>query len=106
HLDLVDVRRVQVGDAVHGVVLIRRVPPGRGGRDRVQVVADRVVADDDAVHDDQGVNRRVDRGDAAQVDLHAAHGGARVRLDQGAGDLPLQRALQRAGRGPVQILEA
>src|SRR5207247_3693809 len=86
HLDLVDVRRVQVGDAVHGVVLIRRVPPGRGGRDRVQVVADRVVADDDAVHDDQGVNRRVDRGDAAQVDLHAAAGGARVRLDQGAGD--------------------
>src|SRR5439155_1548805 len=74
HLDLVDVRRVQVGDAIHGVVLIRCVATGGGGRDRVQVVADRVVADDDAVHDDQGVDRRVDRGDPAQVDLHTAAG--------------------------------
>src|SRR5204862_5730263 len=95
---------VQVRDAVHRIVLWARIAASGRRGDRVHVTHDRIVGDDQAVHYDERVNAAVDGGDAAQVDLAAAPGSARVHLDQGAGDLALQRTLDRLHRRPVQLL--
>src|SRR5581483_9058327 len=50
------------------------------------------------------VHAGVDGGDAAQVDLAAAARGAGVHLDQGAGDLALEGALERLGGRAVELL--
>ncbi len=104
--DVVDVGRVQVREAVHRVVLIAGVAARLRRRDRVHAVGDRVVAHDQAVHHDQRIDTGVDRRHAAQLDLAPAPRRARVQLDEGARHLALERALERGGRGPVQLFGA
>ena len=71
--DVLDVRRVEVGDTVDRLVLaVRDAATGRG--DGVQTVQDDGVADDHAVDDVERAGIGVDRRRAAELHLHTAAG--------------------------------
>jgi len=95
HLDLLDVLRVDVRDAVDRVVLVLRVAARLRCGHRVGAVGDGHVAYHDAVHHVQRLQVTDDGGHAAEVDLNATAGGAGVGRDRRARNLALQRALDR-----------
>ncbi len=104
-LDLLDVLRVDVDDPVDLVILgLCGVRAAGGQVDLVLVGRDRRVADEHPVYDIERRRRCVDRRGAAQPNLHAAPGGARIRLDHSARDLSLNRLLERLGRRPFEFL--
>ena len=73
-----------------------RVWPPPDSVDRVLIGVDRLVVDDHAVDDVERDGVAVDRRDATHLDLHSAAGRAAVvRLDDCAGDLALERVLDR-----------
>src|SRR5258708_2036072 len=102
HLDAVDVSRVEVGDAVHLLVLARGDAATRSAY-RVQAVRVGVVVDDDAVDDIERLVRAIDSIAAANLHLNAATRRAPVLRDHGARDLALQRVLDGRLRNAVQF---
>ena len=108
HFDRLDLLRIQIRDAVHQGVLAP-ADASRGGARAgaghgVGAGGKRVVGDDDAVDDEQRLARAENRRDAADLHLRAAAGSAAVHRDHRAGDLALERLLERLGGRPVEVL--
>ncbi len=101
-LDVRNVGRVQIGDAVDGVVLALRVAAGARRGDRVHVAGDRVIRDDQPVHHDERIDAAVDGRNAAQCNLPTTTRSPRVHLHQRAGDLALQGAFDGPRGRPGQ----
>lgn len=102
---MLDVGRVEVGEAVRGVVGVRRegALAERASGDGVDAGLDHVVGDDDAVHHVERRRGAVDRADAADLDLEAAARGAGVLLDEDAGDLAGEGVLDGGGGSAIEL---
>ena len=102
HFDVLDVVRIEIGQTVHHLVLIRPHRATRA-RDRRRARRDAGVRDDHAVHNVQRVTLPEHRRGAADLDLRTATRRAAVVGDAGAGHLAGQVAFKGAGRHPVQF---
>ena len=103
-VDILDVVRIEVGDAVDRILLVAHGDAGtRGARDFIRAGADGHVGDDDTVDDIQRLRGSENGGDAADADAIAATGGAGGLRDLRAGDLALERVLDGLRRHLVHV---
>src|SRR5690242_10294210 len=102
-LDVLDVVRIDVGQAVDRLVL-RRVGRTARARDRRQAAGDRRVRYDDAVDDVERIAGAENRRRAADLDLHAAARNARVLEDRRADDFALEIRLEGFRRSDDELV--
>jgi hypothetical protein len=97
HLERFDVVGIDVRDAVHHLVL-RAVDAAARVGDRVEADRDLGVAHQDAIDHVERLGIGVDRSRASDLDLRSAARCARVRRDESAGDLALERVFEHRRR--------
>ena len=103
NFDVLDVVRVDVGEAVDRLVLRRRRRTARA-RDRRKAAGERRVRHDHAVDDVERIARAENRRGAADLNLHAAARHAGVLEDGRAHDLAGEIALERLGRRDDELV--